>query len=110
MCYTFLKTEVRAKEVGFEKCGFVVTSRILRRPDESIINIADELPTEHVDTSCFFLLPHLDFNIEKAVANVRAVNSHAAIMQISAKTGEGMVEWREWLRHHITAVHEAEFV
>jgi len=47
----------QAKEVGFEKCGFVVTSRILRRPDESIINIADESPTEHVDTSCFFLLP-----------------------------------------------------
>jgi len=47
----------QAEEVGFEKCGFVVTSRTLRRPDESIIDVADELPAVHVDTNCFFFLP-----------------------------------------------------
>jgi glycosyltransferase involved in cell wall biosynthesis len=47
---------VQAKDVGFDKCGFVVTSRILRRPDESIIDVIDESPAVHVDTSCFFFL------------------------------------------------------
>ena len=47
----------QAGEVGFEKCGFVVTSRTLRRPDESIIDVDDELPAVHVDTNCFFFLP-----------------------------------------------------
>jgi glycosyl transferase family 2 len=47
----------QAEQVGFEKCGFVVTSRTLRRPDGSIINVADESPAVHVDTNCFFFLP-----------------------------------------------------
>ena len=43
--------------VGRERCGFVVTSRTLRRPDESVIDVADESPAVHVDTNCFFFLP-----------------------------------------------------
>jgi hypothetical protein len=47
----------QAKDVGFDECGFVVTSRTLRRPDESIIDVIDESPAVHIDTSCFFFLP-----------------------------------------------------
>ena len=46
-----------AEAVGLEGCGFVVTSRTLRRPDESVIHVADEAPSAHVDTNCLFLLP-----------------------------------------------------
>jgi hydrogenase nickel incorporation protein HypB len=43
------------------------------------------------------LLPHLDFDLEKFQANVDAVNPGATQMLVSAKTGEGMDSWREWL-------------
>jgi len=47
----------QAGEAGLGRCGFVVTSRTLRRPDETVIDVADESPAVHVDTSCFFFLP-----------------------------------------------------
>jgi glycosyltransferase involved in cell wall biosynthesis len=47
----------QAEKVGFERCGFVVASRTLRRPDQSVIDVADEPPAVHVDTNCFFFLP-----------------------------------------------------
>jgi glycosyltransferase involved in cell wall biosynthesis len=42
----------QAGEAGLGRCGFVVTSRTLRRPDETVIDAADESPAVHVDTSC----------------------------------------------------------
>jgi len=36
---------------------YVIAQRHLRRPDETIIPIADESFGIHVDTSCFFMLP-----------------------------------------------------
>ncbi|NLH83743.1 MAG: glycosyltransferase family 2 protein [Phyllobacteriaceae bacterium] len=36
---------------------YVVATRTMRRPDESILPIADEAMTGHVDTNCFFFLP-----------------------------------------------------
>ena len=47
----------QAAQLGSEECGFVVTSRTLRRLDQSVINIADEPLSVHVDTNCFFFLP-----------------------------------------------------
>lgn len=44
------------------------------------------------------LLPHLDFDIEAAEANVRRVNPRARILRVSARTGEGMAAWEDWLR------------
>lgn len=43
------------------------------------------------------LLPHLDFRIDEAVANARRVNPRAVVLQVSAKTGEGMDAWLAWL-------------
>lgn len=47
----------KAEQVGLETCGFVAVARTLRRPDGSIIEVADEPLTTHIDTNCFLLLP-----------------------------------------------------
>ena len=44
------------------------------------------------------LLPHLEFDLARAVANVGAVNPDAQIIEVSAKTGEGFERWLGWLR------------
>ncbi len=43
------------------------------------------------------LLPHLDFDVEQALAYARRVNPELTIIQVSAKTGDGMAEWISWL-------------
>jgi hydrogenase nickel incorporation protein HypB len=43
------------------------------------------------------LLPHLDFDLEKFVHNLDAVNPAIERMLVSARTGEGIEQWREWL-------------
>jgi hydrogenase nickel incorporation protein HypB len=43
------------------------------------------------------LLPHLDFDLERLLRNVEAVNPHAERMLTSARTGEGVDALRQWL-------------
>jgi hydrogenase nickel incorporation protein HypB len=43
------------------------------------------------------LLPHLDFDVEKLIYNIGVVNPDARTILVSAKTGEGVDEWRAWL-------------
>jgi hydrogenase nickel incorporation protein HypB len=43
------------------------------------------------------LLPHLEFDLERLLANIDAVNPDARVLTTSARTGEGVDEWREWL-------------
>jgi hydrogenase nickel incorporation protein HypB len=43
------------------------------------------------------LLPHLDIDVDQLVANVQAVNPGARTMLVSARTGEGVDAFREWL-------------
>jgi hydrogenase nickel incorporation protein HypB len=43
------------------------------------------------------LLPHLDFDVDKLVHHVGAVNPAATVMLVSARTGEGVQAFREWL-------------
>src|SRR3954464_2140628 len=43
------------------------------------------------------LLPHLDVSVERLLANVEAVHPGVPTMLVSARTGEGIDEWREWL-------------
>jgi hydrogenase nickel incorporation protein HypB len=47
------------------------------------------------------LLPHLDFDLDKLLYNIGVVNPEAACMQASARTGEGLDEWRRWLRAQV---------
>ncbi|MGF1512415.1 MAG: hydrogenase nickel incorporation protein HypB [Elainellaceae cyanobacterium] len=44
------------------------------------------------------LAPHVDVDLAQIEANVRHVNSHAAIIPVSAKTGEGLEAWLTWIR------------
>jgi hydrogenase nickel incorporation protein HypB len=43
------------------------------------------------------LLPHLDVDLDRLVANVESVNPTATVLRVSAKTGEGVDAWRDWL-------------
>ena len=43
------------------------------------------------------LLPHLEYDLERFLANVDAVNPGARTLLTSARTGEGIHEWRAWL-------------
>ena len=43
------------------------------------------------------LLPHLDFDLERFLHNLEKVNPDAEKLLVSARTGEGVEEWREWL-------------
>ncbi len=43
------------------------------------------------------LLPHLDFDLDLFLANLRAVNPGAAVIQVSARTSAGIGEWCSWL-------------
>lgn len=44
------------------------------------------------------LLPYLDVNLDLIRENVRRANPGLAVIPVSARTGEGLVEWLEWLR------------
>ena len=43
------------------------------------------------------LLPHLDFDLDRFVENVRAVNPTARLVFVSARNGVGVDEWCDWL-------------
>jgi hydrogenase nickel incorporation protein HypB len=43
------------------------------------------------------LSPYLDIDIDRIKANVRSLNRDVSIIPVSAKTGEGLEVWYEWL-------------
>ncbi len=43
------------------------------------------------------LLPHLDFDLDLFRRNVAAVNPGARLVEVSARTGDGLEEWHAWL-------------
>ena len=43
------------------------------------------------------LLPHLDFDLDRFLANLDTVNPGVEHMLVSARTGEGVAAWSEWL-------------
>jgi hydrogenase nickel incorporation protein HypB len=43
------------------------------------------------------LLPHLDFDMERFLRNLDGVHPGVARMQVSARTGEGVEAFRDWL-------------
>jgi hydrogenase nickel incorporation protein HypB len=53
------------------------------------------------------LLPHVDFNIERCLGYVRAVNRSIRTFVLSATTGEGMGAWYDWVTaQYLAAVEE----
>lgn len=44
------------------------------------------------------VLPFFDFDLEECIRRVRELNPDIEVIPISAKTGEGIDRWAEWLR------------
>ena len=50
------------------------------------------------------LLPHLDFDVAQCIANAQRVNPAIEVLQVSARSGEGLDAWIDWL---LEPVHTA---
>jgi hydrogenase nickel incorporation protein HypB len=55
------------------------------------------------------LLPHVDFDVARVTASAREVNPGISVLALSARTGEGMEQWYDWLRREWTTAGEAAF-
>lgn len=44
------------------------------------------------------LLPYVDFNLENASRHARTLNADISLFPVSARSGEGMAAWYDWLR------------
>jgi hydrogenase nickel incorporation protein HypB len=53
------------------------------------------------------LLPYLDFDVGRCVDHAHAINPNLKILQVSARTGEGMSEWLDWLTAQSVAKADA---
>ncbi len=51
-------------------------------------------------------LPYFDFDIERCAERAGKLNPDIAVFAVSAKTGEGMKEWEEWLKKETSAWKE----
>ncbi len=47
------------------------------------------------------LIPYLDIDLDRIIANVRSVNPHIAIAAVSANTGVGLPIWFDWIRQQV---------
>ena len=47
------------------------------------------------------VLPYFDFSIEKCTERAKKLNPNIKIIPISARTGEGMDEWCNWIRESV---------
>lgn len=47
------------------------------------------------------LLPHLSFDVDACIEYAKAVNPDIKVFQVSATSGEGMLEWYQWLTNQI---------
>jgi len=55
------------------------------------------------------LLPYLDFDVKKCLEYAREVNPDIEIIQLSAKSGEGMKDWYNWLAQQSQQAREQAF-
>lgn len=67
-----------------------------------MFSVCDVLLINKIDT-----LPYFDFDLDACEERAKNINPHIEIFPISAKTGEGMEAWTEWLENEITKVKEA---
>ena len=61
-----------------------------------MFEVSDLVIVSKMDVAQYF-----DFSLEELEKNVRLRNPHATILPVSAKTGEGMDAWYEWLRREV---------
>ncbi len=44
------------------------------------------------------LLPHVDFDVQKAIKHARRLNRGLEVFEVSCRTGNGLENWYNWLR------------
>ena len=49
------------------------------------------------------LLPHVRFDVARALANAREVNPALEVFQVSAYSGDGLTQWYGWLKAELAA-------
>jgi len=54
------------------------------------------------------VMPYFDFDMEKGKEYARRLNPDVKIFPISAKTGEGVREWADWLKEQTVRWIEQE--
>jgi len=64
-----------------------------------MFSVCDLVLISKIDTIDYF-----DFNYEQAVKNILDLNPKAKILPISAKTGEGMDEFADWIREKVKEI------
>ncbi len=68
----------------------------LKYPD--MFAAADLLVLNKID-----LLPHVDFDVDAAIGYARRVRPGIEVILVSARTGEGFLDWFDWLERGIRA-------
>lgn len=58
-----------------------------------LFNLAKAMVLNKVD-----LLPHVDFDVARAVAHARRLNGDLAVFEVSCRDGTGLDSWYDWLR------------
>lgn len=53
------------------------------------------------------LLPYVDFDVDRATTHVLAVNPNVAVLQVSARSGDGLQAWYDWLNRQSAALHQS---
>lgn len=66
-----------------------------------MFSIVDMVLINKMDAHDYF-----DFNVEAVKERVKKLNPNAQVIPISARTGEGIDEWANWLRQQVKAWHE----
>lgn len=61
-----------------------------------MFSLVDVLLINKIDTLGYF-----DFDLQACIDRVKRLNENVKIITISAKTGEGIDEWAEWLRTEV---------
>ena len=59
-----------------------------------MFHAADAVVVNKID-----LLPHLDIDLDRFYEHLRAVNPTAAVFEVSARTGDGLSAWVDWIRN-----------
>ena len=49
------------------------------------------------------LLPYVDCNLDRMVADARGMNPRLVVLPVSCRTGEGLSAWVDWLRAGVAA-------
>lgn len=66
-----------------------------------MFTVADVLLVNKID-----VMPYFDFDLRKLEERARKLNPKVEIIPISAKTGEGVDRWCDWLRREVKAWRE----